>query len=131
MSHLAVLKNCTQTQKQLTTLNNFWVLLKNVLIDLCAHNFVQAKTSLHARCMHACHRVHNLSNPGPHLIPRIYTFQICYILDSEVLLSSCMSIKTGLFSFWFLLYDYSDFRYYRSLMYYGKLKKKCEKIKTN
>ena len=131
MSYLAVLKNCTQTQKQLATLNSFWALLKNVLIDLRAHNFMQAKTSLHAHCMHACHRVHNLSSPGPHLIPRIYTFQICYTLDSEALLSSCMSIKTGLFSFWFLLYDYSDFRYYRSLMYYGKLKKKCEKIKTN
>ena len=44
---------CFQTQKQLATLNNVWVLLKGVLIDLRARNFVHAKTSLRARCVHA------------------------------------------------------------------------------
>ena len=54
---------CFQTQKQLTTLNNIWVVLKSVLIDLHARNFVHAKTSLRARCVHACHCVRNLLSP--------------------------------------------------------------------
>ena len=40
---------CFQTQKQLATLNSIRVLLKSVLIDLRARNFVHAKTSLRAR----------------------------------------------------------------------------------
>ena len=55
---------CFQTQKQLTTLNNIRVLLKSVLIDLRARNFVLAKTSLCARCVHARHRARNLSSPA-------------------------------------------------------------------
>ena len=55
---------CFQTQKQLTTLNNIRVLLKSVLIDLRAGNFVHAKTSLRARCVHARHHAHNLSSPA-------------------------------------------------------------------
>ena len=38
-----------QTQKQLAKLNNIQVLLKSVLTDLRARNFVHAKTSLRAR----------------------------------------------------------------------------------
>ena len=42
-----------------------------------------------------------------------------------------MSIKTGLFFLSdFLLYHYSDFSYYRSLLYYGKLKKKSGENKN-
>ena len=52
-----------QTQKQLVTLNNIQVLIKCVLTDLCAHNFVHVKTSLPAHCMHAQHRAHNLLSP--------------------------------------------------------------------
>ena len=55
---------CFQTQKQLTTLNNIRVLLKSVLIDLRAHNFVHARTSLCALCVHARHRARNLSSPA-------------------------------------------------------------------
>ena len=55
---------CFQTQKQLATLNKIQVLLKSVLIDLCACNFVHAKTSLYARCVHTCHRAQNLSSPA-------------------------------------------------------------------
>ena len=44
-------------------LNNVGVLVKSVLIDLCARNFVHAKTSLHAHCMHARHHVCNLLSP--------------------------------------------------------------------
>ena len=44
---------CFQTQKQLGTLNNIQVLLKSVLIDLCAHNLVHAKISLRA-CLSQC-----------------------------------------------------------------------------
>ena len=51
-----------------------------------------------------------------------------YTLDSQVSLSSCMSIKTGLSDF--LLYHYSNFWYYRSLLYYGKFKKKLEEAKN-
>ena len=51
-----------------------------------------------------------------------------YTLDSQVSLSSCMSIKTGLSDF--LLYHYSNFWYYRSLLYYGKLKKKKKMKET-
>ena len=54
---------CFQTQKQLTTLNNIRVLRKGVLTDLRARNFVHAKTSLRARCVHAYHRAYNLSSP--------------------------------------------------------------------
>ena len=53
---------CFQTQKQLTTLNSIGVLLKRVLIDLCAYNFVHAKTSSHAHCMHTCNHMQNLSS---------------------------------------------------------------------
>ena len=43
-----------------------------------------------------------------------------------------MSIKTGLFFLSdFLLYHYSDFSYYRSLLYYGKSKKIKNKKKNN
>ena len=40
-----------QIQKQLATLSNIKVLLKSVLIDLRACNFVQVKTSLRARSL--------------------------------------------------------------------------------
>ena len=42
---------------------NIQVSLKSVLIDLHAHNFVHAKTSLRACCMHAHHCARNLSSP--------------------------------------------------------------------
>ena len=54
---------CFQIQKQLATLNNIRVLLKSVLIDLRARNFVHTKTSLHARCVDARHCARNLSSP--------------------------------------------------------------------
>ena len=38
-----------QTQKKLTTLNNVGVLVKSVLTDLRARNFVHAKIPLRAR----------------------------------------------------------------------------------
>ena len=60
-----------QIQKQLATLDNIQVLLKSVLIDLCAHNFVHAKTYLRSRCMHACHRANNLSSTASY-----HAFQI-------------------------------------------------------
>ena len=64
MSDLTVLNIiCFQAQKQLTSLNNIRALLKSVLTDLHAHNFVCRKTSLCARCMHAHHHAHNLSSP--------------------------------------------------------------------
>ena len=70
MSDLAVPNIiCIQTQKQLATLNNFRVLLKNVLTDLRARNFVHVKTSLRARCIHACYHARNLSN-------RVYKWSI-------------------------------------------------------
>ena len=43
-------------------LNNVRILVKSVLIDLRARNFVHAKTSLRARCVHARHRARNLSS---------------------------------------------------------------------
>ena len=47
MSDLVALNTiCFQTPKQLATLNSIGVLLKSVLIDLHAHNFVHAKNSL-------------------------------------------------------------------------------------
>ena len=41
-----------------------FTVLKSVLIDLCAHNFVHMKTSFHGRCVHACHCARNLSSPA-------------------------------------------------------------------
>ena len=65
MSDLLVLNIiCIHTQKQLATFNNFRVLLKSVLTDLRARNFVHAKTSYSIPCIHACHRARNLSSPG-------------------------------------------------------------------
>ena len=55
---------CFQTQKQLTSLNNIRVLLKSVLTDLRARNFVRAKASLRARYVHTRHRARNLSSPA-------------------------------------------------------------------
>ena len=54
---------CFQTQKQLASLNNIRVLLKSVLTDLRARNFVRAKTSLRACRLHARHRAHILLSP--------------------------------------------------------------------
>ena len=42
---------CFNTQKYLTTLNKIGVLLKDVLIDLSARNFVHTETTLHAHCV--------------------------------------------------------------------------------
>ena len=53
---------CFQTQL-LTTLNNIRALIKNYLIDLHACNFMHAKTSLHAHCMHAPHHACKLLSP--------------------------------------------------------------------
>ena len=50
--------------KKLITLNNVGVLVKSVLIDLRARNFVHAKISLRTRCVHARHRARNLSSPA-------------------------------------------------------------------
>ena len=59
-------------------------------------------------------------------------FFVYYSLDNQVSLSSCMSIKTGLFFLSdFLLFHYSNFWYYRSLLYYVKFLKNREKIKIN
>ena len=54
---------CFHIKKQLATLNNIRVLLKSVLIDSRARNFVHAKTFLCARCVQARHRARNLSSP--------------------------------------------------------------------
>ena len=54
---------CFHTQKSLTNLNNVGVLVKSILIHLRARNFVHAKTTLRAHCVHAHHRAHNLSSP--------------------------------------------------------------------
>ena len=53
-----------QIQKQLAKLNNIRVLLKSVLIHLRACDFMHAKISLHACCVHAHHCARNLSSPG-------------------------------------------------------------------
>ena len=55
---------CFQILKKLITLNNVGVLVKSVLIDLRARNFVHAKISLRACCVHARHRARNLSSPA-------------------------------------------------------------------
>ena len=55
---------CFQTHIQLVILNNIRVLLKSVLTNFRAGIFVHVKTSLRARCVHARHRVPNLSSPG-------------------------------------------------------------------
>ena len=51
-------------KKQLATLNNIWVLLKDVLTDSCACNFVHAKTFLHTHGMHTRHCACNLLSPA-------------------------------------------------------------------
>ena len=46
------------------TLNLIRVLLKDVLINFSARNFMHAKTSLRASCVHVCHGARNLSSPA-------------------------------------------------------------------
>ena len=53
MSDLIVPNLFAFRQKHPATLNNIQVLLKGILTDLRARNFVHAKTSLRARCVHA------------------------------------------------------------------------------
>ena len=50
--------------KKLNTLSNIGALLKGVLFHLRARNFVQARISLRARCVHARHRACNFSSPN-------------------------------------------------------------------
>ena len=57
--------------KILATLNSIGVLLTGFLNDLCAHNFMDAKTSLRARCVHARNRACNLLSPGQWLFTRL------------------------------------------------------------
>lgn len=45
------------------TLNNIGMLLKGILTYLLVHNFVHAKTSLHAHWVHDHHCACNLSSP--------------------------------------------------------------------
>ena len=63
MSDFVVRNICIQIQEQLAALSNFRALLKSVLIDLRVRNFMRAKTSLRARCMHARHSACNLLSP--------------------------------------------------------------------
>ena len=51
------------------TLNNIGVLLKVVLIDLRACNFMHAKISLRARYAHTRHCAHNLLSPDSSPFP--------------------------------------------------------------
>ena len=51
------------------------VLPKGVLIDLCAYNFVHAKTSLHTRCMHAHHSTCNLLSPDSSNLPPPFLYK--------------------------------------------------------
>ena len=55
---------CLLSDTKMTRYLNRGVLLKNDLIDLLAHYFVHAKTSLCACYEHASHCVHNLSRPA-------------------------------------------------------------------
>ena len=72
MSYLIVLNIiCFQTQKQLTTLNNIRVLLKGILIDLHAHNFMHVKTFLHTRCPLARRGARSLLRPDISIIQEI------------------------------------------------------------
>ena len=50
--------------KILAPLNSTGVLPTGFLNDLCAHNFMDAKTSLRACCVHARNRACNLLSPG-------------------------------------------------------------------
>ena len=50
-------------KKKLNTLNNIEALLTDALFDLRARNFVHAKISLRARCVHARDRARNLASP--------------------------------------------------------------------
>ena len=43
---------CIQAQKEPNTINNTGILRKGVFTDLFAGNFVHARTSLSARCVH-------------------------------------------------------------------------------
>ena len=62
--HIVLNIICFQNQKELNTLNNIAGQLKGVLFDLHALNFVHAKISFHALCVHAHHCAHNLLSPA-------------------------------------------------------------------
>ena len=75
-------------KKQLATLNNIQVLLKSVLIDLCACNFVHTQTFLHTCCVHACHHAHNLLSTAYLLIDIEFA-------PYKVIVPSCCTYKYG------------------------------------
>ena len=52
---------CENNSSPQTTLG---VLLKGLLTDLCAHNFVHVQISLGAHWAHALYSAHNLSSPS-------------------------------------------------------------------
>ena len=64
--------------KQLNTLNNIGALLKGVLFDSHARNFVHTRISLRARYVHARHRARNLWSPVDYHIVT-WVFQIALI----------------------------------------------------
>ena len=66
-------------KKQLSTLNNIRVLLKSVLIDLRARNFVHAKTSLRER-LSLCAQ---LVEPWPLWLYRLVSI-FCFFVDGEL-----------------------------------------------
>ena len=65
--------------KKLITLNNIGALLKGVLFDLRARNFVHARIFLHARCVHARHRARNLPSPDSEYIAQTLLSSIIFI----------------------------------------------------
>ena len=62
--------------KKLTTLHRIGVLLKGILIESHVRNFVHAKISLRACCVHARHRACNLSSPAKLKSKRRYEMKL-------------------------------------------------------
>ena len=81
---------CFQTQKQFNTLNNIGILLKGVLIDLCACNFVHVKTYLRARCVHTRHRARNLSSRDVKRHTKILNHLLTQEQWAKYILSMCI-----------------------------------------
>ena len=90
-----------QTQKQLATLN-IWVLLKTVLTDLHARNFLHAKIFLRARCLHVRHRARDLLRPGvgcKDAFEMLYVAgaQLVYQIDSALVLKKHLLGINGIY----------------------------------
>ena len=90
---------------------NIGILLKDVLIDLRARNFMHAKTSSRVRCVHARHRARNLSSPD--FISIISQDVLPRKIKTRRKMALVILKKMSFLSFIFYIFYWNDFLFYQ------------------